>query len=110
MGIPIGVLVGAAGFIHRGPRRMLVVSLRSFVLVVAFTLLVGLIGLGYGFFQTSSIDLAAYKGWFIPPNVVDLRRYLCVGYMHNASYLGGALSIVAAWIYHGVIRVRAREV
>lgn len=107
MGIPIGILVGAAGFIHRGPQRMLAVSLRSFVMVVAFTLLVGLIGLVYGFFQTSSIDLASYKGWFIPPNVIELRRYLCVGYMHNASYLGGALSIVAAWIYHAVVRARA---
>ncbi len=26
MGIPIGLLVGAAGFIHRGPRQMLRVS------------------------------------------------------------------------------------
>jgi hypothetical protein len=110
MGIPIGLLVGAVGFIHRGPQRMLVVSLRSFVLVVVFTLLDGLIGLGYVFFQTSSIDLASYRGWFIPPNVIDLRRYLCVGYMHNASYIGGALSIVAAWIYHVVVRVRANGV
>jgi len=109
MGIPIGVLVGAVGFIHHGHRRMLQVTLRSFVLVVAFTLLVGLIGLTYGIFRTSSIDLANYQGWFIPPDVVDLRRYLCVGYMHNASYIGGALSIIVAWIYHVVVRVRTKD-
>jgi len=105
MGIPIGVLVGAIGFIHPDHQRMFSVSLRSFVLVVAFTLLVGIAGLVYGFFRTSTIDPAAYKDWFIPPNVTYLRRYLCVGYMHNASYIGGALSIVVAWIYHIVIRV-----
>src|SRR5215472_16276147 len=38
MGIPIGVLVGAVGFIHRGWREMFRVSLWSFLVVVGFTL------------------------------------------------------------------------
>lgn len=109
MGVPIGVLVGVVGFIHRGHRRMFRVSLQSFLLVVGFTLLVGLIGLAYGFYSTASIDRADYQGWFIPPDVIDLRRFLCVGYMHNASYIGGALSIVAAWIFHAIIRVRSND-
>lgn len=109
MGIPIGILVGSVGFIHRGHKRMFAVSLRSFVLVVAFTLLVGLIGLAYGFFSTATINRADYQGWFIPADIVDLRRFLCVGYMHNASYIGGALSIFAAWIYHVTIRVRTKD-
>jgi len=41
MGIPIGLLVGAAGFIHKGHRRMFKVSLWSFAVVVVFTLLFG---------------------------------------------------------------------
>lgn len=48
--------------------------------------------------------------WFIPEDIVHLRQYLCVGYVHNASYLGGALAIVVAclvvlkpfWAGHGV--------
>jgi hypothetical protein len=107
MGLPIGILVGLIGFIHRGYRRMFEVSFRSFVFVVAFTLAVGLLGLAYGFFKTTSIERTAYAGWFIPADVVDLRRFLCAGYMHNASYLGGTLSILAAWTYHIVARVRA---
>src|SRR5216684_3153776 len=47
MGIPIGLLVGVAGFIHRGPRRMLRTSLWSLLVTVAFTLLFGLGGLLY---------------------------------------------------------------
>src|SRR5262245_12384427 len=41
MGIPIGLLVGALGFIHRGHRRMLEVSLWSILVTVGFTLLFG---------------------------------------------------------------------
>src|SRR5713226_8829047 len=37
MGIPIGLLVGAAGFMHRGPRRMFKVSLWSFGVVALVT-------------------------------------------------------------------------
>lgn len=106
MGIPIGILVGSMGFMHRGHRRMFQVSLQSFVLVVGFTLLVGLAGLAYGYYQTTTINLADYRWWFIPKNLVDLRRFLCVGYMHNSSYLGGAASILVAGLFHIVARVR----
>src|SRR5207247_304735 len=89
MGIPIGLLVGAAGFIHRGYRRMLRVSLWSLLVTVGFTLLFGLGGLLYGYFRTAQINPADYSQWFIPGDITDLRRFLCAGYMHNASYLGG---------------------
>lgn len=100
LGIPIGLLIGAAGFIHRGAGRMLRASLWSTLAAVVFTLLFGLGGLLYGYVQTASVDLAEYRGWFIPDDVVDLRRFLCAGYMHNSSYLGGVLAIFVAWAFH----------
>lgn len=103
MGIPIGLFVGAAGFIHRDPREMLRVTLWSFLVVVGFTLLFGLCGLSYGYVQTEHINLADYQGWFIPADVTDLRRFLCAGYMHNSSYIGGVLAISVAWIFHIVM-------
>ncbi len=106
MGIPIGLLVGAAGFIHNGPRRMLMVSSWSLLVTIGFTLLVGLTGLIYGYFQTAHIDLANYDGWFIPTDVSNLRRFLCAGYMHNASYLGGVLAIPVAWVFHVIMKRR----
>ena len=109
MGVPVGMFVGLAGFIHRGARRMLRVLLGSMLVAVVFTLLFGLCGLLYGYFQTAHIDLADYRGWFIPDGLIDLRRYLCVGYMHNASYLGGSLSIFVAWAFHAVARVKQRS-
>ncbi|HET6879983.1 MAG TPA: hypothetical protein VFI31_07500 [Pirellulales bacterium] len=109
MGVPLGVLVGAAGFIHRDAGQMLRVSLWSMLAALIFTLLFSLGGLIYGYLQTSQIDLADYRGWFIPADVTHLRRFLCVGYMHNSSYLGGALSIVVAWAFHLFVRVRQNQ-
>jgi hypothetical protein len=109
MGVPIGLLIGAAGFIHRGWQRMLHVSLWSVLVAVAFTLLFGLGGLLYGYFQTAQIDVTEYRGWFIPDDVTDLRRFLCAGYMHNSSYLGGVLAIFVAWAFHIVVRVRTKD-
>jgi hypothetical protein len=108
MGIPIGLLVSAAGFTHRGHRRMFRVSLWSLAIVVAFTLLFGLCGLLYGYFKTASINPADYRDWFIPDDVVNLRRFLCAGYMHNSSYLGGVLGIVVGWIFHVAVRFRTK--
>jgi hypothetical protein len=107
MGIPIGWLVGAVGFIHEDHRQMLRVSLWSMLLVVGSTLLFGLGGLIYGFHQTAQIDPSAYDNWYIPDNVTLLRRLLCAGYMHNSSYLGGALAIFVALAFHIIVRVRS---
>jgi hypothetical protein len=109
MGIPIGFLVGVMGFIHTGHWRMFKVSLWSFAIVIAFTGLFGLCGLFYGWFETRTINLAAYQGWFIPDDVVDLRRFLCAGYMHNSAYLGGTLAIIVAWIFHIVVRIKTKN-
>jgi len=110
MGIPIGLLVGVAGFIHRGWRRMLTVSLWAMGVAVVFTLLFGLCGLVYGYIETGDINLAEYRGWSIPSDVVNMRRFLCAGYMHNAGYLGGVISILAAWACHIFVRIKANEV
>jgi len=53
-----------------------------------------------------TIDVAEYRGWFIPNDVTDLRRFLCAGYMHNSFYLGGVLAIPVAWAFHIVVRIR----
>lgn len=106
MGIPIGLLVGGTGFIHPGHWRMLGISLFAFGVIIVITLLFGLCGLLYGYFEMNTVNLANYQGWLIPNDVVDLRRFLCAGYMHNASYLGGTLSIFAACIFQIAVRIK----
>jgi hypothetical protein len=107
MGIPIGLLVGGFGFIHSTHWQMLKITLWSFAVVIAFTLLIGLCGLLYGWYETRNINLADYQGWFIPDDIVDLRHFLCAGYMHNSAYLGGTLAIFVAAVFHVVVRIKA---
>ena len=106
MGIPLGILCGLAGFLQRTPAIMARALAWSLPVIAIFTLIVALAGLAYGWWQTETIDVSNYRGWFVPPNVADLRRFLCAGYMHNSAYLGGALSIPAAWLFHLIVRAR----
>jgi hypothetical protein len=85
---------------------MFSVSFKALLLAAGFTLLFGLCGLLYGYVGTTHIDVSQYRGWFIPDDVTDLRRFLCAGYMHNASYLGGVLAIPLAWVFQIVARTR----
>jgi hypothetical protein len=104
MGIPLGVLCGAAGFVQRTPMQMARALAFSLVIAVALALMVALVGLAYGWWQTRSIDLRAYTGWYVPAGLNDVRAFLCAGYMHNAAYLGGAVAIPVVWLFHGLFR------
>jgi hypothetical protein len=106
MGIPLGLLSGLAAFIHSNPDRMRRALALSLPVIIAFTLSCALAGLLYGFFETQSIELSRYSDWYIPAGVQDLRHYLCVGYMHHAAYIGGALAVPVAWIFHLAIWFR----
>jgi MFS family permease len=108
MGFLIGLLIGIVGFIHRGYRRMLTVSIQAMVVVVAFTFLFSLWGLVYGYYETANLNLADYHGWF-PENIENQRRFLCANYMHNSSYLGGELSILVGWFYHIFVKIRTKS-
>jgi hypothetical protein len=110
MGIPLGLLTGAAGFMHRNAGHMRRALLWSLPVIVGFTLLFALAGLSYGYLQTRTIDPSAYSGWYTPAGVEHLRRYLCAGYMHNAAYLGGVAAIPVAWAFHFAFKWRTRRV
>jgi hypothetical protein len=104
MGIPLGLLCGLAGFVQRSPTLMWRALIWSLLISSTFALAVAIAGLAYGLAQTRTIDPATYRGWFVPPDVNELRRFLCAGYMHNFAYLGGASSIPVAWMFHLIFR------
>ncbi len=108
MGLPIGMLVAPMTLLFRDPRDMMRHGLRAYGAVVAFAMAFALAGLAGGYLSTASIDLARYRGWYLPPHVVHLRRFLCAGTMHNAAYLGGALGVIVAWVYLVLARALAR--
>lgn len=110
MGIPLGLLTGTAGFIHKNTNQMRSSMIKSLPMIMGFTLAFALGGLLYGYSQTQTIELSAYSGWFIPVGVQNLRRFLCAGYMHNSAYLGGVVAIPATWAYHIIVKLRTQNV
>jgi hypothetical protein len=109
MGIPIGLLTGVAGFIHRDPTQMRRALLWSLPFIFVFTLAFALCGLLFGYLRTPHADLSAYHGWFIPAALQHPRRFLCAGYMHNSAYLGGLFAIPGAWLFHLLFKHNAAK-
>jgi hypothetical protein len=107
MGVPLGLLTGMAGFIYPSVDQMRRALALSLPLICGFVLLVALGGLAYGVGQTSGSAMSRYVGQDLPVDIGTWRRFICVGYMHNAAYLGGAAAIPVAWLFHILCRRRS---
>jgi hypothetical protein len=108
MGIPLGLFTGLAGFLHPDVDTMKRALWWSLMVIAATTLLFAVGGLLFAFATTGHLDLADYPLRFIPPDLREPRRFICAGTMHNFAYLGGAVSIPVAWVFHVVVRRRCR--
>jgi len=91
VGTIIGFILGLMGLIHRDHKQMLRVTLQAFVLAMCITLVSGLIGLAYGKFYLAETGV----NWWLPENLMDKENFIAVGSMHNCSYLGGFLGLMA---------------
>lgn len=102
MGLLLGILTGLPALLYRTAHSMQRHLMFSLPLAIAVALLCALAGLAYGCWQTrSGVHLMHYSAWFIPPGLHDIHRFICVGYMHNAAYLGGVLAVPLLWLWHG---------
>ncbi len=95
MGLPIGLILGLIGLIHKDHKQMLEVTMKSILITVIVAFITGLVGLSYGKFYL------AEKGvdWWLPENLIDTKNFISVGSMHNFSYLGGLFGLIAGIIY-----------
>lgn len=99
MGIPIGIILGLVGLIHKSYKTMFIVTMKSFGITMIVALITGLIGLLYGEIFLAGKDLSYFEYWFIPANLNDYRSYISVGSMHNFSYLEGLTGLIAGIVY-----------
>lgn len=90
MGLLIGILLGLVGWVHKDSKQMLKVTVKSMILTVVVTFIVGLIGLMYGKFYLAEVGVE----WWLPDNLVDTKNFIAVGSMHNFSYLGGLVGLI----------------
>ena len=94
-GIPIGLILGLVGLIHKDWRNMFRITIRSLLLTLIISLATGLIGLFYGRLFLIHSDL----NWYFPDHLIYRTRFIMVGSMHNFSYLGGLIGLIIGIIY-----------
>jgi amino acid transporter len=95
VGIPIGLIIGLIGLMHKGTKRMLQISFKAILLATVVTLLTGLVGLAYGKFHLAQTGVS----WWLPENLLDTKNFIAVGSMHNFSYLGGLLGLLTGIVF-----------
>lgn len=95
VGPPLGIILGLVGLIHKNSKKMLYVSLRAILLTVIVTFITALVGLAYGKLYLASTGV----NWWLPENLIDIDNFIAVGSMHNFSYLGGIIGVIAGIIY-----------
>lgn len=95
MGLFIGLIIGLIGFIHKDGRTMFRITIQAMIIVVLIAFGTGLFGLAYGKFYLANAGV----DWHLPLNLKDVQNFIAVGSMHNFSYLGGLLGLIAGIVY-----------
>jgi hypothetical protein len=94
-GLLIGLVLGVTALIFRNYRTMWNAVKKSIVVVFCFAIAAGIVGFFYGklILTRTGVD------WWLPNNLVDRNAFITVGSIHNFSYLGGLLGLIAGVCY-----------
>ncbi|MEM8859405.1 MAG: signal peptide-containing protein [Chloroflexota bacterium] len=99
MGVIVSIFLGAFGFYtFETPKLMASNLVRAVLVVVGVALLTGLLGLAWGYIRVTPRSIDTYLN-FIPDGVQNPVQFVRVGFMHNASYLGGLTGLLAGIFY-----------
>ncbi|MDR2921283.1 MAG: hypothetical protein LBV72_18210 [Tannerella sp.] len=95
VGLPIGIILGLIGLINKGYKRMLIITIKAMFVTIFVAFITGLIGLAYGKLYLTNTGV----NWWLPENLIDKENFIAVGSMHNFSYIGGLVGLIAGIIY-----------
>jgi hypothetical protein len=105
MGLYIGLILALFALAFRNAERMFQSALQAVALVVVIAILFAVIGGLYGHY------VLAVKGvdWWLPENLTDKQAFITVGSVHNFSYLGGGIGLLAGIIFLLIKNARLRR-
>lgn len=69
----------------------------GFAFILGSAMLAACIGFALGWFHSG--DYSKWDDFCAPLGIVDVRGFVWVAYIHNASYLGGLIGLIAAICY-----------
>jgi hypothetical protein len=72
--------------------------LRGFAVILVCAFAASLVGFGLGLSLDSSADFSGWQAFASQRGITDLRGFVRVAYIHNASYLGGLIGLVIALV------------
>ncbi|QDT90064.1 hypothetical protein Pan161_17090 [Gimesia algae] len=98
MGVLVSLPLGLFSFRFPTPDMMARKLAIAFLIVILVALLTGLLGLGIAMIVINAETIDGSLR-LVRPNVQDPIQFVRVGFMHNASYLGGLLGLIAGIIY-----------
>ena len=71
---------------------------RGSTVILACAFAASLVGFGLGLSLDSSADFSGWQALASQRGITDLRGFVRVAYIHNASYLGGLIGLVIALV------------
>lgn len=94
-GLLLGFVIGLLDLFYSSQAYTIRLALKAIGINLVIALLTGLVGFIYGKFILQEAPIY----WNIPHSVVDVKRFIVVGTMHNFSYVGGGIGLVVALLY-----------
>lgn len=105
MGLILSAILGLFGFLFKDPKIMRTSIYQAIGVAVAVAFVTGIAGLIYGYYVIDDETVNAYLYW-VHPGVTDPVLFIRVGFMHNASYLGGVIGLLAGIVFLVVKKLR----
>ncbi|MFY7733020.1 MAG: hypothetical protein ACOVSR_06015 [Bacteroidia bacterium] len=94
-GIFIGLGLGLTGLIYQDYKTMRRAIQKAIVVTFCFAVAMGIFGFLYGKFILTKTGV----DWWLPEKLTDKNAFITVGSIHNFSYLGGLLGLIAGIYY-----------
>ena len=105
MGLIIGAVLGLFALAFRNADRMFQSAMQALGVALLIAIICGGIGYLYGHGTLAKTGVS----WWIPSNVVDRPAFITAGSIHNFSYLGGAIGLLAGIIFLLIKNFRFRK-
>ncbi len=94
-GIPIGLIYGSILVFFKNNLLLYRVYFKTIALTFVITLLGSIVGYLYWKFYLQYTEV----NWYLPDNLIDKNSFICVGSIHNFSYLGGVFGLMVGSLY-----------
>jgi hypothetical protein len=94
-GLFIGLVLGVTALVFKEHKAMWNAIKKAIPIIFCFVIALGVVGYVYGRLVLTKTGV----DWWLPDNLTDKDAFIVVGSIHNFSYLGGLLGLIAGIYY-----------